>query len=146
MPNEILRKQNTIEGLERDLAQLPNDKKLSIVQTAQWYVDNLIKLHFTSGNGARQGYKPNTSKYNDWKRKHYGELPQLYLSGRLYKAVLAGKVNKATGEVIFDLPQWGLYQVKAGRDFLTPSKKEQDILDKMQHALFIKIRRKSLKI
>jgi hypothetical protein len=90
--------------------------------TLLYYLKEMIRDHFIHKN-PNGFYPPNTIKYEEWKRKHYGLLPQLVLSGRLRAAVLAGKVKD--GNIVFNLPEYHIYQLRAGRDFLSPTKSEE---------------------
>lgn len=102
--------------VKRCLSPLDLDKKKAARQTQLYYLNVLIENHFKLNNPNGQ-YTPNTQKYEQWKKKHYGNLPQLVLSGALRKAVENGRV-KSNGVIVFDLPDHGLYQIEAGRDFL----------------------------
>jgi hypothetical protein len=103
-------------------------------QMMVYYLEEIIQEHFNYPNpNFKYKYKPNTSKYEMWKKKYHPEsLYQLVLSGRLRNAVLNGKIDKVTGKIVFNLPEYGLYQLKAKRNFIDPS--AYDLID-MQNRL-----------
>jgi hypothetical protein len=108
-------------------------------QTQIYYLEEMIHQHFDKSNPNLQyGYRPNKMTYEFWKKKyHPTAIYQLVLSGRLRNAVLNGRVDRATGKISFSLPEYGLYQLKAGRDFVNPSAEDRIILQsKLRNYLF----------
>lgn len=92
-----------------------------------WYVDNLIMEHFAYPNpNMKYKYKPNTERYEAWKRKYHPEaVNQLVLSGRLKRAVQRAVVDQQTGKVQVSVPEYGLYQMYIHkRDFLSPNRSD----------------------
>lgn len=125
---------------------LPLDKLNAKKKAIKWFIDNLLIEHFQAGNTAKYGYTPNSPKYQEWKRKH-GLDPnvQLVLSGRLKQEVLrsAKVTNKATLRV--SVPEYGIYQIELGRDFLEPNSSELRLLNKQYKKFLQEIRQKTVK-
>lgn len=96
-----------------------------------FFIHKLLIKHFQIGNTLRYGYKPNTSKYNAWKLKKYGNLPQLVVDGTLKKAVLNNSKVTDKGTVIFNVPEYGEIQIELGRDFTKPSYDERVAIKKV---------------
>jgi len=68
-------------------------------------------------------------EYEVQKAEKFGRLPQLVVSGYLKRRVLAGRVQ-ANGKLRFDLPDYGIYQIELGRDFLRADSKEKKLMAK----------------
>jgi hypothetical protein len=90
-----------------------------------WYKDEFPK-RFSFGNTQKYGWTPNTAKYEKWKLRKYGPLPQLVLSGKLKQmATKSGRVSYRG--LRLNVPSYAKYQRDLGRDFmrLTPKEKRQ---------------------
>ena len=118
---------------------LKGDLLKAKAQAMVFYLEEMIQEHFNYPSpNVKYNYKPNKLTYEIWKRKtHPNALYQLVLSGRLRNAVLNGKVDSRDGSIRFNLPEHGLYQLKAGRNFLDPNFADQLILqDRIRRNLF----------
>lgn len=118
---------------------LKGDLLKAKTQAMVYYLEEMIHKHFDKPNPNMQyGYRPNTIKYEIWKRKYHPEsLYQLVLSGRLRNAVLNGKVDRNTGKIRFNLPEYGLYQLEADRNFIDPNFADQiEIQERIRRNLF----------
>jgi hypothetical protein len=113
----------SIDWAIKRLKALPSDINRGKVRAMETYVKEMLVNHFKKGNTWRYKYKPNTPQYEAWKKKVYGDLPQLVVSGELRNRCLEGKVN-FRGELLIDLPKQGIYQLNMGRDFLSPNSTE----------------------
>jgi hypothetical protein len=102
---------------------LKGDLLKAKTQAMVYYLEELIHKHFDKPNANMEyKYRPNTMKYEIWKKKNHPDaLYQMVLSGRLRNAVLNGKVDRSTGKISFNIPEYGLYQLQADRDFTSPS-------------------------
>lgn len=137
---------NFVTTIDLDAAlSLTNSKTLkgdllkAKVQTMIYYLEEMIQEHFNYRSpNIKYKYKPNKMTYEMWKAKYHPEaMYQLVLSGRLMEAVLSGKVDRLTGKIVFNLPEYGLYQLQAGRNFLDPNDYDKIILqDKLRQNLF----------
>ena len=120
----------TVETDMQTALKLTNSKTLkgdllkAKIQSQVYYVNELIKSHFQRIS-PNTYYKPNKPSYETWKRKHFTSLYQLVSTGRLRNAMLNGRVNSSTGKITFNIPEYGIYQIEAGRDFLNPSRDDQ---------------------
>lgn len=89
----------------------------------KYYIWRIISRHFANGNTQKYGYKENKADYDQWKKRNFGNLPQLVLSGELKKAAENATVTK-DGKIIFNVPMYGMYQIDLGRDWASPSDEE----------------------
>lgn len=108
------------------------DKAWARRRTNDYYIRYILVKHFSRGNLEAYQYQDVTKKYKQWKIKNgYGDV-LLVLTGALKKAVLQGRVrgvNQYSEKLVFDIPEYGLYQLKV-RPFLDPSQKDLDALSK----------------
>lgn len=107
---------------------MAQDIKLAKMRTMMYYVQKLLVSHFQMIS-PNKIYTPNKLSYQLWKAKHVGVLWQLVVTGRLRNAMLGGTV-KQDGSVFFDIPEYGLYQIKAGRDFVSPTKRDKIAMER----------------
>jgi len=108
-------------------------------QAMVYYVEEMIHKHFNKPNpNLEYRYKPNKLSYEIWKKKYHPDaLYQMVLTGRLRNAVLNGKVDSKTGKVRFNIPEYGIYQLEVGRDFLSPSWYDEiEIQNRIRRNLF----------
>lgn len=118
---------------------LKGDLLKAKTQAMVYYLEEMISRHFEKPNpNSAYGYKPNKITYEIWKKKYHPEsLYQLVLSGRLRNAVLNGRVDSKDGSISFNLPEYGLYQLKAGRDFINPNFSDRiEIQERIRKNLF----------
>jgi len=99
-------------------------------KTLEFYVDKLIIKHFLGNYGRRQGWRPNSPEYQAWKRKRYGNMPQLVLTSRLKREATRGKaVKRGTKYYVIRWSgtaskTYGIIQKRLGRDWALPSKRD----------------------
>lgn len=114
---------------------------LTVVKTQEFYVEQLIEDHFRLKSPNRE-YKPNKASYERWKKKYYpSAIYQLVITGRLRNAVRNGKV-RSDGTILFNLPEYGLFQIEAGRDFLAQTRNDKKKLSKVFTRSFFDIRKR----
>jgi hypothetical protein len=101
----------------KPLARQANDVAL------KYYIWRIIGRHFGFNNTQKYGYTPNTPEYQRQKQKKFGNLPQLVLTGELKRA--AENAQVVNNKIQFNIPNYGLYQIDLGRDFITPTEDEQ---------------------
>jgi hypothetical protein len=104
-----------------------------------WYVEEMIHKHFDKPNpNMEYRYKPNKLTYEMWKKKYHPDaINQLVLTGRLKSAVERAKVDPKTGKISVSVPEYGIYQLEAGRDFLSPSWYDEiEIQNRIRRNLF----------
>lgn len=133
----------TLDELERinSPAHMREQWRISTIKTQEYYLEMLISDHFLHSSPNKY-YKPNTMKYEAWKKRYYPTaIHQLVLTGRLQHAVESGKVN-SNGSITFNLPEYGLYQIVAGRDFLSPTIADTNKLSKRFTKEFFTLRSK----
>lgn len=115
--------------------------RLATVKTQEFYIEVLIENHFRK-KSPNSEYEPNKPSYEKWKRKYYPQaLYQLVLTGRLLNAVRKGKV-RSDGTILFNLPEYGLFQIEAGRDFLSQTRDDKKKLSKIFTRSFFDIRKR----
>lgn len=122
-------------------AAMHDQWRAAFVKTQMWMLESLLESHFelTSPNTR---YKPNKMSYETWKKKHHPDaIYQLVVSGKLRRAVLNGQVQY-DGNIKFDLPEYGLYQIEAGRDFLKLDDEEKKKMTKHFTKEFYELRKK----
>jgi len=134
---------NTIAALntfERDLIQAQ-------IAAIQYYIDVIIIRHFIPGNLARYKYTPLSPEYRKWKFKNFGNLPVLVLSGRLRDRMRAGRVTREGDRVRvrFNIPEYGRYQLAAGRNFIDPNAADYREMEKVLKRELTRIRKARIK-
>lgn len=135
-------KKVTQQELDRilDPRRVAEQQRAAKVKAMVWALEKLLKRHFELHNGNTR-YVPNTKSYEEWKRrKHPNSLYQLVLSGELRDAVMRGKVTR-DGEYVFSLPNYGIYLIEGGRDFLSFDRDEDKQIDNKRLTEFFKIRK-----
>ena len=140
MPSFTVRKTAEEAARLTSPAVMHEQWRVAVVKTQQWMLETLIEQHFmlTSPNNR---YKPNKPTYEAWKKQHGGGIFQLVVSGRLKAAVINGKVQQ-DGTILFDLPEYGLYQIRAGRDFLSLDAAENKLMSERFTKEFFALRKK----
>lgn len=121
-------------------SSLALDKLNAKKKAIKWFIDNLLIEHFQSGNTQRYGYKPNTISYDAWKKKH-GLNIQLVVSGRLQKAVQASARVSSDATLKVTIPEYGIFQIELGRDFLKPNSAEIKRINTKYRQFLVEIRR-----
>lgn len=107
-------------------------------KSLQFYLDKLIIRHFIKGYAKRQGWTPNDPSYQAFKKKHYGDLPQLVLRGTLKKDAQRGRINRRGKGLVIRwrgkaARNYGVIQRRLGRDWSSPSKRDnRDIMRKLK--------------
>lgn len=129
---------------QRIQSSLALDKLNAKKKAMRWYIDNLLIQHFQKGNTLKYGYKPNKAAYNEWKRKHGGGNIQLVLSGELRDAVMMSARVNNSATLTVNVPQYGIYQMELGRDFLKPDSKDMKLINKMYRKFLMEIRLKTV--
>lgn len=118
--------QNVVDGL-RAIGPAQFDHWIRV--TIEFYIFKLIKKHFLRGYARARGWRPNSPEYQEYKRRRFGDLPQLVLSGRLRAAAQTGKpVRKRKGDYVirWNAGRYGQVQIqKYGRDWASPSNKDE---------------------
>lgn len=134
----------TQEQFGRIQSSLALDKLNAKKKAIKWFIDNLLIEHFQVGNTQKYGYKPNKLKYEEWKKKHGGNI-QLVLSGELKKAVEKSAKVSNRAELVVNVPEYGLFQIKLGRDFLKPNSRELKKINQMYRKFLKEMRIKTVK-
>jgi hypothetical protein len=90
----------------------PASKK-STTETLEFFAKNIYPRRFLSGNTQKFGFKPNTPRYDNAKRRlGYGST-QLVRTGALKRSPWTITGDK----VVFDYPHYGKFLVRSGRDY-----------------------------
>lgn len=124
---------------------LKRDLRRARILAITYYLENLIENHFRMISPNLR-YKPNKITYEQWKRKYHPDaVYQLVLSGRLRNAVLRGKVDGRNAKVTFNIPEYGIYQIRADRDFLEPTFGENMIIQAKTRTNLRKLRQRTIR-
>jgi len=123
---------NELDRLEVRLGTFKKDIISARAKVLAKYIRLLLTSHFLLYNGNSR-YRKNSVEYEVQKAEKFGRLPQLVVSGYLKSRVLAGKVQ-GNGKLRFDLPDYGIYQIIVGRDFLRADSKEKRLMAKWLRA------------
>ena len=121
-------------------------------KTLEFYVDKLIIKHFLGNYGRRAGWTPNSPEYQAWKRKRFGNLPQLVLTSRLKREATRGKAVKRSSKNF--VIRWsgkasktyGIIQKRKGRDWAVPSKRDDKAMLKFYKMELKRLRSKRVGI
>jgi hypothetical protein len=109
-------------------------------EALQMFIKKLLVNHFKKGNTEKYGYAKNKPSYDSWKKKKYGNLPQLVLSGRLRESALQATVRGGT--IYFNVPSYGDYQIELGRIWNKPSEDELKAIKKAYIEALIAVAKK----
>ena len=135
---------NCVRGLRRI-----NEKSFmeTYKKTIEFYVDKLIIRHFLPGYGRSAGWTPNSPEYQAWKRKRFGDLPQLVLRGKLKSDARKGRPNKQGKKYVVrwygkSAQTYGKIQSKRGRNWAIPSSRDSRDMIRKFKSEFKKLRMK----
>lgn len=116
-------------------------------EALEFYIDKLIMRHFMPGYGKRSGWTANSPKYQEWKLRKYGNLPQLVLFGKLRSDAKQGNINKQGKKYAIRWRRsaarsYGQIQINKGRDWATPSNRDSKDIIRYYKKEFAKMRAK----
>lgn len=134
-----------IAGRLEDLGLAAKDMRGAFDQYGEYIVNKHIPNQFKR-QGTPKRWAPLSEKYAQWKRKHYGNLPILVLSGKMRKGFkwqvtprTMKIVNRvAAGQGGNKTPRWLWHQEGTdnmpARPMLQIGRKDRDMLIKYAHA------------
>lgn len=104
------------------------DQLLAMRDAIKYWSEKVLVRHFQRGNANRYGWPRLDPKYVKRKLKKWGDRPQLVASGLLkQRATTTAKVrieNKKRISVKFRVPEYGIHQIRKGRDWTAMNKRE----------------------
>jgi len=124
----MIRKTTNLAGLQMALKTLPYHYDLSLKETLEYFCEKILVKHFSFAAAKERGYNRLSPKYAKRKQRKWGRQPILVASGVLREsATTMYKVYKKEGKytIYFTIPEYGKYVIEKGRDWLTPSKKDE---------------------
>lgn len=110
------------------IASLPGATSQAVEETVNYYGQKIIVRHFEGYNSLRYGYPPLDPKYAKRKRRKFGRKPQLVATGKLKNSVTASARAKRLSPnqvaLIVSAPSYGYHQIKKGRDWISPNRRD----------------------
>jgi hypothetical protein len=123
----MIRKTTNLPTLQRILKAFPGHSDQSIKEMLEYFCEKILIKHFSFSGGRERNYPKLDPKYAKRKLAKYGRQPILVASGVLREsATTMYKVYRKEGKytIYFNIPEYGKYVIEKGRDWLTPSKKD----------------------
>lgn len=123
----MIRKTTNLPTLQAIIQAFPAHSAQSTKEMLEYFCEKILVKHFSFSAASERGYKRLDPVYAKRKMAKYGRQPILVASGVLresattmYKVYLKG--GKYT--IYFNIPEYGKYVIVKGRDWLTPSKRD----------------------
>jgi hypothetical protein len=129
----VIYKRTNMLGMTMVLESLPKHYDESIKETLEYFCEKILIKHFSFAAAKERGYAKLSPQYAKRKLAKYGRQPILVASGTLREsATTMYKVYKKAGkyQIHFNIPEYGKYVIEKGRDWLTPSKKDEKDLSR----------------
>lgn len=97
-----------INGAKQMLKTVKQEMKASLIETADFWHETMLKDHFKEGAARKYNYQRRSFKHNQRKRKRYGHKRPLEFSGKMKRDVLQSArttASKKKGYIKNDWPQ-----------------------------------------